>query len=247
MRIVDAHSHLGACRIFDLKVEAEELVGVMEAAGITAAIVQPFPGAPDPAKVHDEIAELAIQHPGRIFGLVSFNPHRDPEEYFREAERCVKELGFVGLKLHTIGHAVNPLSRDGGTVFQAARELEVPVMVHSGPGAPFALPAHLLPRAREFPEVKIVIAHAGFIFYTGEAFAVAKECANVYLETSWLYADDIRWLIGALGPERVMWGTDLPRNVKPALAIVEELDLPEEQKHLFLGETAARVFQLGFS
>ena len=244
MPIVDAHAHLGRCRVFDLEVTAEELIRAMDEGGIDAAIVQPFPGAPDPVRVHDEIAELATRYPGRIFGMVSLNPHRDPDEYYAEARRCVRELGFVGLKLHTVGHAVNPLSKDAGTVFQTARELNVPVMVHSGPGAPFALPAHILPRAREYPDVKIVIAHAGFIFYTGEAFAVAKECANVYLETSWLFPDDIRWLISALGAERVMMGTDLPRNVKPTLAIAEALELPPEKRELYLGKTAMAVFGL---
>lgn len=244
MPIVDAHTHVGDCRVFDLEVSAEELLSAMDRGGVDAAIVMPFPGASAPRRVHDEIAELARKYPGRIFGMVNLNPHCDPDEYFAEACRCVKELGFVALKLHTVGHAVNPLSRDGGVVFQTAQELGVPVMVHSGPGVPFALPAHLLPRAREFPNVKIVVAHAGFTFYTGEAFALAKECANVYLETSWLFPDDIRWLVKALGPQRVMMGSDLPRNIRPSLVIAEEADLTPEEREWFLGRTAIEVFGL---
>jgi len=244
MRIIDAHAHLGKCRVFDLEVTPDELLRTMDANGINAAIVMPFPGAEDARRVHDEIAELARANPGRIYGLVNLSPHCDPDEYFAEASRCVRELGFVGLKLHTIGHAVNPLSKDGGTVFQTARELGVPVMVHSGPGTPFALPTHVLPRAKEFPDVHIVIAHAGFTFYTGEAYAVTHECPNVYLETSWLFPDDIRWLIGVFGAERVMMGADLPRNVAPTLAIAEAAELTEEEKRWFLGGTAARVFKI---
>ncbi len=244
MFIVDAHAHLGPCRVFDLNVTAEELIGAMNDNGVNAAIVQPFPGNPDPVAAHNEIAALAKKHPGRIYGMMNLNPHIDKEDYLREARRCVKELGFVALKMHTIGHAVLPLSEDAGTIFEAARELKVPVMVHSGPGIPFALPALCIPRAREYPEVPIIIAHAGFIFLTGEAWVAASECQNIYLETSWLFGDDIKWLINSLGADRVMMGTDLPSNVGPALAIAETLGLSEEDKAQYLGGTAAKVFGL---
>lgn len=244
MKVIDAHAHLGRCRVFDLEVSARDLLAAMDRNGIYAAVVMPFPGAIDPKSVHDDIGKLAQAHPGRIYGMVNLNPHCDPDEYFAEAQRCVRDLGFVGLKLHTIGHAVNPLSRDAAQVFETARELNVPVMVHSGPGTPFALPSHLLPRAKEFPDVSIVIAHAGFIFYTGEAYVVARECPNVYLETSWLFPDDLRWLIHAVGAERIMMGTDLPRNVAPTLAICEAAGLTEEEKNWYMGGTAARVFKI---
>ena len=83
------------------------------------------------------------------------------DRYHREIERCVRELGFVGIKLDTFGHAVNPLSQDGQTVFEAAREFNVPVLVR-GTGIPFGLPSILLARAREFGDVKIVIGHSGW-------------------------------------------------------------------------------------
>jgi len=150
----------------------------------------------------------------------------------------------VGLKLHTIGHAVNPISQDARVVFQTARELSVPVMVHTGPGIPFALPTLLLSRAKEFSDVKIVVAHAGFTLFTPEAYILASECRNVYLETSWLFPDDIHWLVSALGAQRVMMGSDLPRNLQPSLQIIESANLTEAEKRWVLGQTAIEVFKL---
>src|SRR3954468_14645020 len=150
--IVDAHVHLGPCRIFDVDVSEDALLANLDRNGIDVAIVQPFPGAPEPRAVHDRIANLAAKHPGRIYGLASVNPHCEHDAYYREVERCVRELRFVGVKLHTIGHAVNPLSGDGQLVFDTARALGIPVMIHTGMGVPFALPTLALPRAREYPE-----------------------------------------------------------------------------------------------
>jgi uncharacterized protein len=244
VRIVDAHHHVGSCRVFDHEQPEELVLRAMDQHGISATIVQPFPGAPNAIAVHDQIADLARRRPGRVFGLVSLNPHTDRDRYHAEASRCVRQLGFVGLKLHTIGHAVNPMGSDARTVFEVAHDLGVPVMVHTGPGLPFADPAMVLPRAREFPDVTVVLAHAGSGMFTGPAVAVAKACSNVVLETSWCRGEDIGWMIAELGPRRVMFGTDLVSNVATELAKYRSLGLTEEQWRDSLGRTAIEIFKL---
>ena len=108
--IIDAHVHLGDCRVFDLNNTEDEVIGTMDSNEVEVAVVQPFPGARDVEDVHNRIAALAKTHPGRIFGLASMNPHVDREQYVGEMKRCVEKLGFVGIKMHTVGHAVAPLS-----------------------------------------------------------------------------------------------------------------------------------------
>jgi hypothetical protein len=51
--IIDAHMHLGSCRVFDLDITEEQLLANLDRNAVNAAIVQPFPGAPDPRAVHD--------------------------------------------------------------------------------------------------------------------------------------------------------------------------------------------------
>ena len=160
-KVIDTHAHLGECCVFGLFATEEEMVLRMDQNDIDATIVQPYPGAKDFRKRHDEIAALCAKHPGRFFGLASLSPHIGPERYRREVERCVKELKFVGLKLHTIGHGVNPLSEDGNLVFETAHDLGVPAMVHTGAGIPFSLPALCIPAALKYPGLNIVLAHAG--------------------------------------------------------------------------------------
>jgi len=110
LKIIDAHQHLGECRVYGLQVTEDDLRRRMEESGIHAMIVQPFPGAHDPIRTHDRIAQLCAKYPGRFFGLASLSPHCDRSAYQREVERCVRELKFVGVKLHTVGHGVLPLS-----------------------------------------------------------------------------------------------------------------------------------------
>jgi hypothetical protein len=241
---IDAHSHLGTCRVFDSDQSRESLLEAMDRHSIRASIVQPFPGAPDPAGVHDDIARLSEEHPGRIYGLASLSPHQQPSAYKAEIRRCVEDLSFVGVKAHAIGHAINPRSRDARLVFETAAELNIPVMVHTGHGVPFAEPAMWIPLAQDFPETTVILAHAGAPGYTGVAVVAAQVSPNIMLETSWVSPHDLARAIRTLGPERVMFGSDLVHNPGHELAKYESAGLSEADLETCLGGNALRVFGL---
>jgi predicted TIM-barrel fold metal-dependent hydrolase len=186
---------------------------------------------------------MCAKHRGRFFGLASASPHGDREAYRREVERCVKDLHFVGVKLHTIGHAVNPLS-EGGLVFATAHELGIPAMVHTGPGVPFALPSLCIPAAQKYPNLNIMLAHAGFAVLSAEAQVAASVCGNLYIETSWCIGENIRWMINTIGGDRVMMGADLPSNVPVEIAKYRALDLEPELYDKVMGGTAVALFKL---
>lgn len=90
----------------------------------------------------------------------------------------------------------------------------------------------------------IDINHAGFALMSTDAFATAKACPNVYLETSWSLGAEIKWWVNEFGPERIMMGTDLPNNVAVEMVKYRALRLTEAQYQQVLRGTAARVFRL---
>lgn len=243
-KVIDTHAHLGECCVFGLYSTEEDMLRRMDENGVDATIVQPYPGAKDYLKRHDEIADLCARHPGRFFGLASLTPHQDHDHYKREVERCVNDLKFVGVKLHTIGHGVNPLSEDGDLVFATAYELGIPAMVHTGAGIPFSLPALCMPAAKKYPKLKIVLAHAGGGIVSAEAQVAASIYDNLYLETSWCLGEDIRWMISTIGPDHVMMGADLPSNVPVEFAKYRALDLDSVTYDKVMGKTAVDVFNL---
>ena len=244
--IIDAHSHLGYSEIFSAGVTEELLLATMEANGIDVSMVMPAAGS-DPRPTHDAIADLTMRHPGRIFGMVSMTPLIGRSAYEREAERCIRELGFKAIKLHPQAHAVSPAFEVSNVVFEMADALGVPVMVHTGSGAPFALPSLLIRRARQYPQLKIILAHAGFAIYSEEAIIAAEVCDNIYLEPTWCIAGDIRRMVKMLGPQRVMFGGDLPSNVPVELTKYRTLDLTDEERAWCLARTARDVFDLPLS
>jgi predicted TIM-barrel fold metal-dependent hydrolase len=242
--IVNPHAHLGDTVVFDAENFEDDLIRAMDENGIDVSIVMPSAGARSAPAVHDRIAQMGQDHPGRIFGMIQYNPHTPVGELEKEAERCVRELGFVGIKIHPLGGAVNPLGNDGQRVCQVAQELAIPVMIHTGTGVPWALPSLSIPLARKYPDLTFVLAHAGMMIYTMEAWVAADVCSNIYLETSWCAAHDIAFLIKALGANRVMWAGDLVSNFPVELAKYRSLNLPEDQLNWCLAKTAIKVFKL---
>ncbi|MEM2151429.1 MAG: amidohydrolase family protein [Candidatus Bathyarchaeia archaeon] len=126
--IVDAHAHLGYDYVFEHEFNLKDLIMGMEKNCIDVSIVQPgitF-DLETVIKQHNELAELSKKMPSRIFGIANPNPHLPRSKYREELERCVKDLGFVGVKLHPLAHAVNPNSSAGRNVFEVALDLKIP-------------------------------------------------------------------------------------------------------------------------
>jgi predicted TIM-barrel fold metal-dependent hydrolase len=244
--IIDSHAHLGFDEIFDEDFSAAELLRSQEQNDISISLVQPAT-VHDLATVklyHDAIAQLCRQYPGRFYGIANPNPHLPGDGHAQEVRRCVEQLGFVGIKLHPLAHAVNPGGRHGRRVFESAEELNVPVMVHTGTGLPWAAPALLAPLAELHPRVKIVLAHAGGMICAAEAGQLAARYPNVFLEVSWSGGLLVRQWVRQLGAQRIMFGSDHADNAVAELAKLRSLGLKEGELAWVLGGSAAAVFRI---
>ena len=247
MVIVDVHAHAGGHDpVFEKDFAIADVIAAHDANGVDATIVQassPLDLA-DARRQHDEIATLTRERSGEFFGMALPNPHLPEVDYVGEMRRCVKELGFVGVKLQPLAHAVNPGSRAGRMVFETALELDIPVMIHTGSGIPWGLPSLVAPVARDYPQVRVVLAHSGMNVFALEALELARSYRNVWLETSWTSGHLIKLFIQDLGPERLLFGSDLPYNVSIELFKHRAIGLKDSDLEWVLGRTAIQIFRL---
>ena len=243
-KIIDAHMHLGEDLIYNSNDGEERILGYMEEFSIDGVLLQPGLKTHDWQKACERIRDFAQAHPGRAWGIVSYTPHCSPEEYMEHVSWAVRDLGFVGLKLHPEAYCCAANAPQAQKVYQAARALNVPVMIHTGNGVCSALPSRAIPAARAYPDVTFVLAHAGGGMFGSEALVAAQVCPNIYLETSWCPVYVLKSFVETLGCERLMLGTDNPDNVGVELAKYDALHLSGEQRAWCLGRTAETVFNL---
>lgn len=245
MRIIDCHAHLGYDHVFDYDFTAQELLEAYDAQGVEGAIVQPGlcrPYLDEVRAYHDAIADLCARYPGRFWGMASMTPHFAPDDLVAELTRCVKELGFVALKLTPIGHACSPSSRDGLSLFALARELGVPLMIHTGAGIPFSAPVQMIPGVEQYPDVRVIMAHAGGDLLFGETMLLTRY-PNVWFEPSWLGSLSTGRLIAAAGAGRVLLSSDHASNLATELAKYRSLASGADLERI-LGLNAVEIFGL---
>lgn len=244
--IVDAHAHLGYDEVFDVDFTAKALIEGQRQNGIDVTLVQPATchGLKDVQRQHDAVARLAQRSPGRFRGIANPNPHLPAKQYERELRRCVEKLGFIGVKMHPMAHAVNPTGRDGLRVFALAAEMGLPVIVHTGNGIPWSAPALLEPVVSRHRRLKLVIAHAGGMILAGEAGQLAERHEKVFLECSWTGGFLVEHWAKTLGGQRLLFGSDHAENAATELTKFRTAGLSDDQLAWALGRTAARVFGL---
>jgi len=246
--IIDAHVHIGHDIVFDETLTPEFVLEHANRYGIDLSIVQPLvprPHIEETRLAHNQVHQLIQDYPDKFVGMASINPHFRPEAYESELKRCVKDLGFAGVKITPIGHAVHPSGSSAMIVYEMCRELKIPVMIHTGSGAPFAEPLAMLKAAQTFKDVTFIMAHAGTDSYFHQALYVARQCENVFMEPSWLNVISLGEAIQTLGPSRIMFSSDMPQNIPVELAKYKYLleDRPDDMEQI-MWKTASAVFNL---
>ena len=116
--IIDAHTHLGYDHVFEHDFTPDELIMNMKTNKIDTSMVQPgiTLDLKTIIKQHNTIASLSEEYPGKIYRIANPNPHLLTTEYRKELDRCVNELGFLGVKMHPLGHAIDPNRSKGRKV-----------------------------------------------------------------------------------------------------------------------------------
>lgn len=204
--ILDAHTHLGA----DEDGRSQDLPSLLESldtvGGDSRACVFPLhdperrPGYRLP---NDRILAWAGQSGGRLTPYCRLDP---ADGAVGEAERCLAR-GACGIKLHPRAQGFGFDDGAVRSIFDVARDAQVPILIHAGRGMP---PMDgLAELALQFPDVPLVLAHAG-IAGQGMFASILADHPSVLYDTSAFAAIDVVELFARVPPERIVFASDSP-------------------------------------
>ncbi|MFF0739558.1 amidohydrolase family protein [Streptomyces sp. NPDC004111] len=228
-------------------------VEAMDAAGVEIALSSAWYGPQGPLISNDEVAGFVAGSNGRLRGVAGVDLTR-PVRAVRELRRAVDDLGFVALRLVPWLWQLPPTDRLYYPLYAACVDLGIPFCTqvgHTGPLRPSETgrPIPYIDQiALDFPELTIVCGHIGYP-WTTEMIAVADKHVNVYIDTSAYtverYPRELAEYLRGRGRRKVLFGSNYPM-ITPAHALehLDELQLDDEARELFLSGNARRVFDL---
>ena len=212
-----------------------------------------------PALPSEAVVEGAARHRDVLLPFASVDPNDGPSAVSRL--RDLVAAGARGLKLHPTLQGFTPNDPAHYPLYEAAAELAVPVMVHTGQtgigagllgGRGFKLrlsdPMLLDDVAADFPSLTIVMAHPS-VPWQDSAISIATHKSNVYIDLSgWSPKYFPPQLVRAAnGPlrRRVLFGSDYPLLTPDRwLSDFDALEIRPEVRPLILKDNAVRMLGL---
>ena len=269
--VIDAHIHLSGrrddvllpyARRNGLRYTLDELLSSMRAHHVSHGLLLSPPlkgGMPLP---NEDIIELCRRSEEKLSPVITVEPtKKEVAAAVRLAKKCRDEVNGFKVRLGYIKASASDPVFD--PVYDYAEAEELPVLFHTGDTAlsngnlALSHPLTLDPLANEREELTIVLCHFGNPWFEDVAELVYKH-PKVYADISGLTTGGggyprkfTGWLAKKLGEavyfaggaEKVIFGTDYPiTNYSDALALVERMEVSEEDKEKILWRNAKKVF-----
>ncbi|MGH9456857.1 MAG: amidohydrolase family protein [Thermoanaerobaculia bacterium] len=255
--LLDDAAHAG---VRELLASPEKLLAWMDREEIERACcinyVSPDVMGFSPA-ANDWIARFTRGHRDRLLPVGSVHPNPTPD-LAAELER-VLDLGIRMIKIHPPHQLFAPNAYRFdlpalAEVYRICSERRIPVMFHTGtsifPGARnvYADPMPVDDVAVDFPDLRIVLAHAGRPLYGDTAFFLVRRHPNVSVDLSGIPPRSIPRYLPRLAEiaDRVLWGTDWPSpgvvSPKRNADELRALGFGDDVERKIFRENAARLF-----
>lgn len=241
MSVIDIHAHIWLGR------ERENILSLKKAAldfGIERLLISPL-GSHQPDQ--EEIRLLnrnarALCHQDPLFSrYVTVAPEHS--NALAVLEEGIQE-GAAGMKLWVSCLCDDPRC---DALYHLCAEARLPVLVHTFSKTAGQLPrestgVHLRNAAVRNPETIFIMAHLGGNCYHG--IPLIRDLGNVYTDFSGSGSrgDDLPYALEQLGPERILFGTDMPGSYVMSWGQLLSAGLSPREHNLICRANALRLF-----
>lgn len=136
------------------------------------------------------IAQYVRSHPDTLLGFAGIDP-AEPRSAIADLQEACEGLQLAGVAVAPAAQDFHPSASHAMQFYAAVAERGLPLLFHAGPTfhpsvkLEYARPYLLDEAAREFPNLKIIIAHVGHP-WIAETLALLRKHEHVFAEISWL-------------------------------------------------------------
>jgi uncharacterized protein len=212
----------------------------LELAGARGAFTFPFHEPDGYRAANDDVLAAARAADGLLVPFCRVNPHDSPVP---EAERSLG-AGAKGIKLHPRAEAFTLDHPNVRSIVALANERSLPVLIHAGRGIP-ALGLHAVQLAEEFPNARLILAHAGTSDLSW-IWRAAADLPNLLFDTAWWIPADLEALFTLVPPGQIVFASDAPYGNTLISAAFQlrwglELGLTHDQIRSIASEQSLRI------
>jgi predicted TIM-barrel fold metal-dependent hydrolase len=239
--IVDAHAHVGVCWPEEgVRPTVAQAIGMMDRTGVDLACTSASRYLRCDMRGGNQVTLSAVRaFPDRLIGFVILCP-RYLQDSLAEADRYLGDEGFRGIKVHQSHNSVPYDDPRYDPLYAKGEEYGVPVLAHAfGP----AEVRQVVNAAQRHPGVNFIVGHSGGYAWS-DCLSMMASVPNTYLDICASCTDlgRVEAFVGAVGAERVLYGTDNP-FLEPShcLAQVRAAELSEPERELILGTNILRL------
>ncbi|MDQ2895663.1 MAG: amidohydrolase family protein [Actinomycetota bacterium] len=241
VELFDAHTHLGHNDPDGMSQSLEQLLATLTTAHARGAFVFPMHEPDGYPPANDMVIAAAAHADGVLTPFCRVNPNAG--NALAEARRALA-AGAKGIKLHPRAEQFNldhPALRELGAL---AHERRLPILIHAGRGIP-ALGSHAVALAAEFPDARIILAHAG-ICDLSWIWRVAPDHPNLLFDTAWWMPADLQALFSLVPPGQILFASDAPYGAAALSSVFQlrmaiQAGLSTEQIHCIASGQALRI------
>jgi predicted TIM-barrel fold metal-dependent hydrolase len=250
-KVIDCHAHLQHHSRATWEVDDRKLIAAADHLGIDLLCCSCLtPRRPATAAEFREcnrwVVEAIKRFPGRVLGYCYVNPGYT-REAVEEVKRCVREHGFIGIKLYNEYRCTEPVVFP---IVELAIELGVPILHHAGHShyVPLEQPrisdgGQLAELAHRYSEAQLICAHicgGGDWEWTIKAL---RNAPSVFLDTSGSVADDgvVELAARTIGVDRLVFGCDM--SMTAGMGRIRAAELSEADKQKILGGNMTAILK----
>jgi uncharacterized protein len=247
--IIDVHSHIGQYANARMSADGERLTKLFGQSGITHGVTFSIEACYGAIDLGNEYTLREVTGRSNLSAMVVAHPAH-PAASARWIGQAASNPQIVGVKLHP---ALGDYDVLGPNLVRFLEDSVLPsglpILSHVGNDSANVTIDKYLELASRFPQIRFIAAHLG-IGITGSGDAAVNAWTknpqpNVWFDMGTVRAfhnGAVEYLLSAVGPDRVCFGTDSPLyHPAPFVRLLEALDVSEETREKIAFRSALTV------